>query len=108
MLLFGLQTKTLKRFFVKTLQINQAVFVEATPATLQMLRLVSHYVAHGTPTLKVPFQPPIALTLKFQPHILSWNHTNSRQCRCSALTPKPGRERITGPHTSLHTTNPTH
>jgi hypothetical protein len=36
------------------LQINQAVFVEATPATLQMLRLVSHYVAHGTPTLKVP------------------------------------------------------
>ncbi len=47
------------------LQINQAVFVEGeAPATLQMLRLVSHYVAHGTPTLKVPARTD---TSKMQP-----------------------------------------
>jgi hypothetical protein len=34
-------------------QANQAVFVEASPATMRMLRLISPFVAHGAPTLKV-------------------------------------------------------
>ena len=36
-----------------SVQVYQAVFLEATPSTLKMLHIAAPYIVHGAPTLKV-------------------------------------------------------